>query len=510
MLTRLAGMDLSRVFDLDGSGFIDPIVLTRSLKIWDAGTFTDENVEDFLSWSKLERDLGHQGTASRIINIQDMISFVKAHCPKLRRLRRRSNSHASRSSGVTETETFSVPPRSFRSQEPSEPLLRGAERTPLQVPPVPPQAPAVETSRSKADSPELQKLVQRLAGLDILRVLDVDHTGYIDLEVLKSALNIFDKEIFTEEGIDMLMKAANLGDGPTVRILDLASFMGLPVIYPAPNATTSSSTNLGGAKHFAPLERTAMAAAEEGKAYDYDSDLIIPEPIPLTAAEELFWDTMDAQSDGGSTALDTARSDIEGFQADLETAYVAIGELQGRAHGCSIPNPEMRGMTVGQLRRLTTYIEEHCEAEGWYDPDSGALLRAQDVDLHCLRQWVLRPATEGSQCSFVELVSSCAKDQKPSWYVSHCAGSVLEFVRCLREHSQRHGLGESATYWVDAYAENPWVEGEAQEVGSLKAMAMAQGTVQVIGSGPVAYLEVGSHSELDIDVEPYTGLRFIS
>eukprot|EP00405_Crypthecodinium_cohnii_P061495 CAMPEP_0195026310 /NCGR_PEP_ID=MMETSP0326_2-20130528/49954_1 /TAXON_ID=2866 ORGANISM="Crypthecodinium cohnii, Strain Seligo" /NCGR_SAMPLE_ID=MMETSP0326_2 /ASSEMBLY_ACC=CAM_ASM_000348 /LENGTH=96 /DNA_ID=CAMNT_0040048097 /DNA_START=35 /DNA_END=323 /DNA_ORIENTATION=+ len=67
-------------------------------------------------------------------------------------------------------------------------------------------------------------------------------------------------------------------------------------------------------------------------------------------------------------------------------------------------------------------------------------------------------------------------------------------IRSMPTRAQsKNGLGESATYWVDAYAENPWVEGEAQEVGSLKAMAMAQGTVQVIGSGPVAYLEVGSH-----------------
>merc|ERR550534_1047359 len=119
MLSRLAGMDLKRVFDLDGSGFIDPTVLTRSLKLWDREIFTDETVEDFLQWSNLEKG------GSGALNIQDMVGFVKAKAPKMPRIGRRSTSRGSRVSGScsevgSEAMSFAAAPRSCRTKEPTD------------------------------------------------------------------------------------------------------------------------------------------------------------------------------------------------------------------------------------------------------------------------------------------------------------------------------------------------------------------------------------------------------
>lgn len=566
MLTRLAGMDLGRVFDLDGTGFIDPIVLSRSLKVWDAAVFTDENVDDFLQWSKLEREPFDKGNcpSTRIINIQDMVSFVKSHCPKLPRLRRRNNSRGSRVSGASEAtgaaETFAAAPRSVparggraNSRSTSRPPVEApAEKVekeeaappqtqPVEIPPeiqpdeirleeAPPTAasaePPVAAAADDADGASSQVsrprsaigtpsqiLVQRLAGLNILRVLDVDGNGLIDREVLKSALNIFDPEIFTAEGVDQLIHAATrsagVDDGTHIRILDLALYMGTPIFYPVTAPTIQEGDEEQDDKVPSVGDRQSKATSSSVPPLPLEEGLQIGEPIPLTAAEEMYWAALEAQSDGTS-ALNTARTEIESVAAEPDSVLVAISELRGGAAGCTIKSPELRGITLRQLTRLMTYIQEHCERESWYDLETGEALTPETVDLFCLREWVLKPATRERRCSFAELVAQRPSEQRPRWYVSHCAGSVVEFVKCLKEHAERHGFSEDVAYWVDAYASNPWQQETNGADVWEKALAVSQGTVQIIGSGPVAYLEVGSHSLLDVDTEPFYGLRFSS
>mmetsp|Transcript_78842 Transcript_78842/g.225850 ORF Transcript_78842/g.225850 Transcript_78842/m.225850 type:complete len:663 (+) Transcript_78842:30-2018(+) len=648
MLARLAGMDLSRVFDPDKTGFIDPIVLARSLKMWDAAVFTDENVDDFLKWSNLEKEPG-AAAASRSISIQDMVGFVKAHC----RLPRRSNSRAAGSvaSGASEatgaTESFSAAPRSLRTREPRDESAsrtgsRAAERTrSASRPPLPAlatqlaaEAPAAETTEPAQEAPpaettelaqelaaevapetkedsqpdevvqappaeeapqeepkeeaapppaeeeakeeaelELppleqakleaawdlsavestqapaasssglppaprrdldgssaqlsgrpkssiglpsQKLVDRLAGLNILRVLDVDGNGLIDREVLKSALSIFDPEIFTEEGVEQLIHAATrttgIDDGTHIRILDLAMYMGTPIFYPLtppPIQEGDEEDDQGSIGHGG---YQSKAASSIPRIPLHQTQEPASDPVPLTAAEEmLFYAALDDQSDlASSCVMLTARTEIESIAAEPDTVHVAVQELKAGSSGCSIKSPELRGITLRQLQRLMTYVEEHCERESWYDPETGNPLTAESVDLFCLREWVLKPATKERRCSFVELIALRASEQRPKWYVSHCAGSVMEFVKCLREHAQRHGFDDDIAYWVDAYAANPWQDEHDGGVAWEKALAVSQGTVQIIGSGPVAYLEVGSHSLYDVDTEPFYGMRFSS
>mmetsp|Transcript_122470 Transcript_122470/g.305824 ORF Transcript_122470/g.305824 Transcript_122470/m.305824 type:complete len:811 (+) Transcript_122470:125-2557(+) len=802
MLARLAGMDLKRVFDLDGTGFIDPIVLTRSLKIWDSTIFTEENVEDFLKWSNLEKTPGAGSSTSRIINIQDMVGFVKARAPKLPRLRRRSASRASRSvasgaSSVTEMQThgsrvsdgdsaatmsFSAAPRSCRTREPADDtgargsrmrLRSRSSSRPPQAPDEPPQeaapqeqpAPEAELGNAaavvappaqestpaqeqvaaetveqlvkdeapspttaptsttiptgdpiaaatameaveeavssaafspeadeaeevqqlaepaehieseekvpkeeassppeeeakpaeeakeeaalpaevdaepvkeaeaqpeetqpqneapkqeaelpqedelpkeeaeppkdeaelpkdemgeapvevaaegglpasssseplpaasssskdwlpkelreqtkldlnserlsellqlaqqeakssgpssaedplaseihekeplKALEPPPDKLVARLANLNILRVLDVDGNGLIDREVFKCSLKIFDPEIFTEEGIDQLIAAATrasgVDDGKHLRILDLALYMGAPIFYPlTPEAIPEGDE---GAED---KESLSSAVLDTEGIQNVPIVEEVPMPEGFATAEELFLKALDDQMYPGSSAPLTARTDVDSAAADPDTVRVSISELQDGAAGCMIPKHEMRGITLKQLRRLMHYVEEHCEREYWYDPETLEPLTPDRVDLFCLREWVLKPATKDRRCSYVELVASRASEQRPKWFVSHGAGSVADFIRCLSEHAKRHGFSDDVAYWVDAYAHNPWRQAEAEGAWE-KALAISQGTVQIIGNGPVAYLEVGSHSIMDTDTDPYYGLRFM-
>jgi len=359
----------------------------------------------------------------------------------------------------------------------------------------------------KALGPPPDKLVARLANLNILRVLDVDGNGLIDREVLKCSLKIFDPEIFTEEGIDQLVAAATrasgVDDGKHLRILDLALYMGAPIFYPLTPEAIPEGDEAAEDKESLSSDVLDTAALPGVPVVEE-----VPMPDGFAFAEELFLRTLDDQMDASSSGQLTARTDVDSAAADPDTVRVAISELQAGASGCMIPRPEMRGVTLRQLKRLMNYVEEHCEREYWYDPETMEPLTADKVDLFCLREWVLRPATQDRRCSFVELVSQRASEQRPKWFVSHCAGSVKDFIRCLSEHAARHGFSDDVAYWVDAYASNPWQHASPDGVWE-KALAVSQGTVQIIGNGPVAYLEVGSHSMLDVDTDPYYGIRFM-
>lgn len=286
MVSRLAALDLARVFDVNGTGLIERVVLIRALKVWDKSVFTDDNIDDFLRWAGLEKGGAH-------LNIQDIVRFVKARAPKLPRLRRRSGSRDSRASGTSEATseamTFSAAPRSCRTREPDEEGRGGSTRgenppaaaqagsvndpawdtawqdaqqevreglSPHKKEPVPPipehnSEPALSTDVSSEPVEPLQppspRLVKRLAGLDILRVLDIEGNGLINKQVLKRSLKVFDPEVFTDEGVSRLIYAASRGkpavEGGDVRILDLAQYMGSTVFFQlTPGTLTSASS----------------------------------------------------------------------------------------------------------------------------------------------------------------------------------------------------------------------------------------------------------------------------
>lgn len=138
-------------------------------------------------------------------------------------------------------------------------------------------------------------------------------------------------------------------------------------------------------------------------------------------------------------------------------------------------------------------------------------LTLEEVNLHDVLRYVIHPATVDHSCSMVELMAT--EEQPPDYFVSHCwKEGVLDFLRCLVEHSWRRGLesaygfhkgrlmgpehgtgphpkylgGRSPRYWVCAHANNQHelgadVSSLALEMTSFyRALHLAKGTVSVI------------------------------
>mmetsp|Transcript_57580 Transcript_57580/g.187021 ORF Transcript_57580/g.187021 Transcript_57580/m.187021 type:complete len:1378 (+) Transcript_57580:43-4176(+) len=75
------------------------------------------------------------------------------------------------------------------------------------------------------------------------------------------------------------------------------------------------------------------------------------------------------------------------------------------------------------------------------------------ASMYQLNKWLIKPATCRQQCSYVELVSTNAVEQRPEWFVSHWWGEpVAHFVFCLQEFSQQRQHRD--VFWVCAYCNN--------------------------------------------------------
>jgi len=349
--------------------------------------------------------------------------------------------------------------------------------------------------------PPAPELVARLARLDLRRVLDVDGTGVIDREVLKVSLQIFDPKVFTDKACESLIYASLRAQGADgfdaqVRIWHLAVFMGVPVLCPV-----SPSADVGDEEDDDEFDESCPPSPITTNLGPY----AIGESLLARAVGELEEDDW-----ASSAVMHTARTEIESAVGDLSTARVCLGELRAGALGCTIRRPEMRGITLRQLKRLMNYVEEHCERESWYDPETQQLLSPELVDMSCLTEWVLKPASRDRRCSFVEAIGTRPSKQRPTWYVSHCAGPIKDFVLCLMEHAKRHQFNDDVCYWVDAYARNLWQEPDDEDDLWEKALSKTEGSVQVIGHGPVAYVEVGAHSNDDADAQPFHGIRYLT
>lgn len=75
---------------------------------------------------------------------------------------------------------------------------------------------------------------------------------------------------------------------------------------------------------------------------------------------------------------------------------------------------DVRGMTLRQLRAFYAHIEEACERDQWVNM-KGELLRPRDVVLYDACRYVIKPATEAWQCSYVQFVADSPSAQRPKW-----------------------------------------------------------------------------------------------
>ena len=115
--------------------------------------------------------------------------------------------------------------------------------------------------------------------------------------------------------------------------------------------------------------------------------------------------------------------------------------------GCSIPEVELRGISIKQLQDVYAEIVDRCLMEGWTN-FGGTSLTPDKVCLYDIKDRIIIKRTTSKQCSYVELIAE--GPQKPKWFVSHWWGEpVIAMIRCLEQHCRDHKLSEATSYyWI--------------------------------------------------------------
>jgi len=114
---------------------------------------------------------------------------------------------------------------------------------------------------------------------------------------------------------------------------------------------------------------------------------------------------------------------------------------------CSIPEVELRGISIKQLKDVYAEIVDRCFTEGWTN-FGGTFLTPDKVCLYDIKDRIIMKRTRDKQCSYVELIA--IGPQKPTRFVSHWWGEpVIAMIRCLEQHCRDHELSEETTYyWI--------------------------------------------------------------
>jgi hypothetical protein len=120
---------------------------------------------------------------------------------------------------------------------------------------------------------------------------------------------------------------------------------------------------------------------------------------------------------------------------------------------CKIDETAARGISVRQLLLVYELVKQRCVAERWTSTDTrraGELLTPETVTLYDLNKYVIMPATEAHQCSYVELVTGAGEESArrcPDGHVPMARTKVYscEEVSCTQCAKK---LEEDATYWV--------------------------------------------------------------
>mmetsp|Transcript_15830 Transcript_15830/g.23806 ORF Transcript_15830/g.23806 Transcript_15830/m.23806 type:complete len:601 (+) Transcript_15830:169-1971(+) len=171
-----------------------------------------------------------------------------------------------------------------------------------------------------------------------------------------------------------------------------------------------------------------------------------------------------------------------------------------------IPQPELRGITLAQLRNVRREIDLRCKVEEWtreYGGSETIYLRPEEVNLYDLNAHLIIPQTQADQCSYVELIAS--GPQPPDWFVSHWWGEpVHDFLKCLEQHAFDRNLGSDTSYWVCAYANNQ--HNLEEEVGDpdlrrssfYRAMGSAKGVVSIVDKNSIVFSRVWCTFEISI------------
>ncbi|CAK0815737.1 unnamed protein product, partial [Prorocentrum cordatum] len=92
--------------------------------------------------------------------------------------------------------------------------------------------------------------------------------------------------------------------------------------------------------------------------------------------------------------------------------------------------------------------------------------------------------------SYVELISTDAEAQRPTWFASHCwSEAIYSFVMCVEEHQDRRNrgtdVGDEAAIWVCAYANNQHELGteigcDPKDSAFFRAIALCRGVLLIL------------------------------
>jgi hypothetical protein len=122
---------------------------------------------------------------------------------------------------------------------------------------------------------------------------------------------------------------------------------------------------------------------------------------------------------------------------------------------CKIDETAARGISVRQLLVVHELVKRRCVAEGWTNW-AGELLKPETVTLYDLNKYVIMPATEAHQCSYVELVTGAGEESArrcPDGHVPMPRTIVYPIGHAGRAEEETctqcaKKLELGATYWV--------------------------------------------------------------
>ena len=127
--------------------------------------------------------------------------------------------------------------------------------------------------------------------------------------------------------------------------------------------------------------------------------------------------------------------------------------------GATIKDTAERAITVAQLADFWNFIQHVLKEVLIVETfEKSALYRQrltrENLEMHSVNKYFVKPLTEPYKCSFVDLVST-AKTQPPKWFVSHAWSTPFsQTVSMLRLHMQSRDLPPTTPYWICTFANN--------------------------------------------------------
>ncbi len=177
----------------------------------------------------------------------------------------------------------------------------------------------------------------------------------------------------------------------------------------------------------------------------------------------------------------------------------------------NVSKPELRGITIRQLRNICQEIHYRCEAEDWKRSIQGVVipLEPEEVNFYDLNDHFIAPQTLQYACSYVELVTNSSvssQQRKPEWFVSHwCGMPVLDFLACLEQHAFDRNLDpETTPYWIYMFAHNHHEISDDDSNSDLtkhsffKAMQLCKGVVSIVDQKSISFTRVWPNFEISL------------